>query len=389
MALVAAYAFDEGTGTTAAEASGGTTLTGVPAWDASGRHGASLRLNGVAGPTVDPFASSTAFTIMFDVYIVGAGGNNYNLFLNDTANAIGTVQQGGGSSVEWYPFIGPTGTTIATATWTHVAVVADGTNRRILVNGTQVGTTANTSLSGTDGFILGGVSGYQPNIEIDNLRIYDTALTNAAITALAGTAVTSSGTAYDKTPADAEGITDARSAVQQVARTREDALGLTDSVAVALTLARSPADTLGITDTDDPLVLGYGETIPDPVVLSDNVTAVMSRVHTVADFLAVTDAASPVEEAGGAATPDDPVGVVDAASSAVARARGLADVAAVGDAVVAVMERVATVADTVTAADTAIHFAGLILSGRILGNRVSAPTARGTLRAPTAQGRLR
>ena len=104
MALIAAYAFDEGTGTTAAEANGGTTLTGVPGW-AAGLHDDALRLNLVNGPSVDPFGSSGAFTIMFDAYIDGSGNGGYNLFLDGVIGEIGIVQQGEGLDAELDPAV--------------------------------------------------------------------------------------------------------------------------------------------------------------------------------------------------------------------------------------------------------------------------------------------
>lgn len=249
---VRAYAFNEGAGTTAAEAGGGTTLTGVPAWD-TGLHGSALRCNLVNGPTLPAFSSSTAYTLMFDVYIVGAGGNNYNIMVTGTPGEIGQIQQQGGSTLEWYPWLGPSGVEVPTATWTHVAVVASGTTRRIVINGVQASSVANTELSGTNTYLIGSTSvGYEPNIRMDNLRVYDVALSNAEIAALAGTEVTAP-------PLEA---------------TISDSIGITDALSVSSSAMWAYIDDdIGITDTGSPQVIGVTETRDDSVGMTDSLIA--------------------------------------------------------------------------------------------------------------------
>lgn len=245
-----AYAFNEGSGTTAAEAGGGSSLTGVPAW-ATGRQGSSVRLNLVNGPTIPAFASNTAFTIMFDVYLDAAAGNgSTNMLINGTIGQIGILQQGYLNTLEWYPWLGPSGVEAPLSTWTNVAVVASGTTRRIVVNGVTASSVANTELSGTNTYNLGGQAGYEPNIRIDNFRAFNVALSDAEIAALAGTEVTAppleaniadnvgitdvpsvSSSAMFAYIDDAFGITDTGSPqVTTVSETRDDAVGMTDSV---------------------------------------------------------------------------------------------------------------------------------------------------------------
>ena len=186
------YAFDEGAGTTAAEVDGGAAIAGVPGWGA-GRHGSAMAVNGTSGPTINPFTVDTAFTIMLDVFIAGDGVGGVTMILS--GSSLGNLQVLNASGiVEWYLGPYPTSQAIAQGEWVNLAITADGTNRRVFINGALAsgGTSASASRSGTDPIYIGGyfAGGYVPNIRVDNLRIYDTALSNAEIAALAGTPVT-------------------------------------------------------------------------------------------------------------------------------------------------------------------------------------------------------
>lgn len=192
MSLIAAYAFDEGQGASAAEASGGPAIAGIPAW-ATGRHGSGLRVDRVAGPVFTPFSTNTPFTIMFDVFLVGGGNSAYNVIMNDWENqgdsAFGNVQVGPSGNLEWY-LGADTTTLIAQGEWRHIALSATGTNRKTHVDGVLAATSStNTNMSGTGPIVLGGFSGYEPNMIMDNLRVYDAALSDAEIAAVAGTPV--------------------------------------------------------------------------------------------------------------------------------------------------------------------------------------------------------
>ena len=253
MAQIAAYAFNEGTGTTAAEIAGGTSITGVPGW-AAGRHGNAMFINVTTGPTISPYSSNTAFTIMFDVYIVGNGSSGYNIFISNTAG-VGNVQCDSSGNFSWYHDTADPGIlgVISTATWTNVAVVADGTTRKAYLNGTQVGSWANTSLSTTGAVKIGGElsGGYASNFRIDNLRFHNTALSAAEISALQGTAVGIEARTVNLS--DGVGITDAASA-------RSD------------TMTVNLSDSLGIRDTDAPLALENTLTFADNVGATDAMT---------------------------------------------------------------------------------------------------------------------
>lgn len=188
MTMIAAYAFDEGAGASAAEINGGTPLAGVPGW-AAGRHGSSMRLNGSSSAPVTLLDAADPFTIMFDIYLDGAGSGGFNVILNDwdQGSVIGNVQVSNSTGeLEWYKGPGSPGAVIPLGEWHNVALVATGAQRRILLDGVLVGSQGNSALSGAGGFVFGGFPGYQPNMRVDNVRIYDEALTDLAIADLAG-----------------------------------------------------------------------------------------------------------------------------------------------------------------------------------------------------------
>lgn|GEM_PF-3571411 len=192
MTLIRGYALDEGAGSTAAEVGGGAALTGIPGWDASGRHGAAMRVNGVAGPTFSPFAADTAFTIMLDVFIVGGGTGGVTMILS--GSELGNLQVINASGiVEWYLGPYPTTQAVPQAQWVNLAITADGTTRRVFIDGAPAsgGSSASAPRSGTSPIQVGGyfAGGYSPNIRVDNLRVFDTALSEAEVAALAGTSV--------------------------------------------------------------------------------------------------------------------------------------------------------------------------------------------------------
>jgi hypothetical protein len=202
------------------------------------------------------------------------------------------------------------------------------------------------------------------------------------------------GTDYDKTPADAVGITDAPAWAQE--RTASDTAGITDSVlaelskgaadpvgildsatftmdaartqpdAVGITDARtldvgkSISDTAGITDSATGS-LTLDRTQADPVGIMDSVTAEFTGVSdkNVADPVGILDSATTV--ATNERNPADPVGIPDSATVAFDVARLPADTAGILDLVVAVQAIARDVADPVGITDS--------VTG-VLGNQV-------------------
>lgn len=197
LALVAAYAFNEGSGATAADASGtGNTGTIInPTWNATGRYGAALAFNG-SNRRVDIANSAslqltTAMTLEAWVRpttvnsawrdVIYKGNDNY--YLSATTTTSGRPAGGaiaGGSHVEAF------GTAaLAVNTWTHLATTYDGAALRLYVNGALVSTVARTGTiaTSTNPLQIGGDSIFGQYFAgmIDEVRVYNSALTQAQI----------------------------------------------------------------------------------------------------------------------------------------------------------------------------------------------------------------
>jgi hypothetical protein len=273
---VAGYTFNEGSGTTAAEVSGGASISGIPGW-AAGLHSNALLLNLVNGPTLSPFSTNTAFTIMFDVYVLGDGGSGYNIFISNTSG-VGNVQIDANGNLEWYHDSGtsPALGTVSDLTWTNLAVTADGTNRKAYVASSLVGSWANSSLSSTGQVKIGGdlAGGYTANFRMDNLRFFNTALTAGEISAYAGTPVTAPG--LEAFLSDGVGVGDSMSALSDA----------------PFSITINLSDNVGVSDIGSQQTLDITDITDDPVGVSDALTATLttgSLTSTASDPVGVTD----------------------------------------------------------------------------------------------------
>ena len=195
--LVAAYGFDEGSGTTVADASGNGnngTITNAT-WAASGKYGKALQFNGTnalvtvpnaaslqlsAGMTLEAWVNPSAVTAVWrDVIYKG----NDNYYLEATSTNASKPDAGliaGGSYAD------AVGTAkLAASTWSYLTETYDGTTLRLYVNGTQVASTAHTGAiaTSTNPLQIGGDSLYGQNFAglIDEVRVYNVALTAAQI----------------------------------------------------------------------------------------------------------------------------------------------------------------------------------------------------------------
>jgi chitodextrinase len=190
--LVAAYAFDEGSGTTVADASGnGNTGTVANATWVAGKYGQALSFNGTssrvtvpnsaslqlsAGLTLEAWVNPATTTAAWrDVIYKG----NDNYYLEGTSDHSGAPAGGGTFGTSY-------GTaTLAVNTWSYLAVSYDKTTVRMYINGIQVGSLAATAAiaSSTNPLSIGSDSiwGQYFSGLIDNVRVYNTALTASQI----------------------------------------------------------------------------------------------------------------------------------------------------------------------------------------------------------------
>ncbi|HEY6503024.1 MAG TPA: Ig-like domain-containing protein [Chitinophagaceae bacterium] len=204
--LVAAYGFNENTGTTATDNSGNNnngTLTNGPAWSASGRYGSAILFDGTNdyinindansldltnGMTLEAWVNPSNLTGFKTVICKDRTTSNYTYTLAANNNTTNVNNQRPNSRIR----IGSnnrtvTGTTKLTLnTWTHIASTYDGTTMRLYINGVQVSTFATTGniTVTTDPLRIGGTTALTAQYFaglIDEVRIYNRALTQAEI----------------------------------------------------------------------------------------------------------------------------------------------------------------------------------------------------------------
>lgn len=216
---IGAWGFDEGTGTTAADATGnGHTLTRVNAtWDASGHTGAALTntaTSNVGASGTVPAVTGTAITLM-------AWVKPLNLAAGTTHAAVGIFQVNGNTDIALFTQRGDFGTSnvlqadvrisgglsscngtsaLTVGTWAHIAVTYDGTSMRLYRNGVLETTTSNAGTISTDTTIY--VAGANANaaldtdVVVDDVRLYNAVLTQAEISAMKDTPVSAGGTTF-------------------------------------------------------------------------------------------------------------------------------------------------------------------------------------------------
>jgi PKD repeat protein len=191
--LVAAYAFNEGSGTSVADASGNGntgTINGAK-WIANGRFGAALRFNGTdrvqipssaslnlsAGMTLEAWVSpAEVSSALRDVIYKG------NAYYLEATSTHGGAPAAGGSFGE------ADATAPLTATkFAHLAVTYDRLTLRLYVNGVQVSSVARAAsiAASTTPLQIGGDTTYGQYFKgrIDEVRVYNRALSQAEIQA--------------------------------------------------------------------------------------------------------------------------------------------------------------------------------------------------------------
>jgi glucose/arabinose dehydrogenase len=193
--LVAAYGFDEGSGTVAADASerGNTGSVANATWVSTGRFGNALSFNGSSarvnvanssslqlssGMTLEAWVRPASVSSVWRDVIYKADDNYY---LEGTSDNGG--RPGAGGTFGASPLYGPS--VLPVNTWSHLAVTYDRVTLRLYVNGSQVASVARTGAiaTSTNALQIGGDSIYGQyfNGLIDEVRIYNQALSAAAI----------------------------------------------------------------------------------------------------------------------------------------------------------------------------------------------------------------
>jgi hypothetical protein len=204
--LVAAFGFNENTGTTSADASGNGHVAAISgaAWTTAGHNGNALTFDGVNDlVTVADSASLdvTRVTLMAWVRPTALGdwktaimkettnGLAYALYAEDNVSRPAAYVNTGSVDRE------AKGTAaLATNTWAHLAMTFDGTNLRVYVNGALVRTAAFTGniVTSNSPLRIGGNSIWTEFFagQIDDVRVYNRALTLAEIQGGMNTPVT-------------------------------------------------------------------------------------------------------------------------------------------------------------------------------------------------------
>jgi chitodextrinase/nitrogen fixation protein FixH len=202
--LVAAYSFDEGSGINVSDLSGhgnnGTLANAT--WTTAGKFGKALVFNGATSLVTIPDSPTLRLTTGMTLEawvnpsvvntgwkdIVYKGNDNYYLEGATSSNVPMIGITIGTSHAEVF---GATG--LPANTWTFLAATYDGANLRFYINGTQVASQSHTGdiLTSSNPLQIGGDSIYGQFFQgtIDEVRVYNTALTNGQIQADMATAV--------------------------------------------------------------------------------------------------------------------------------------------------------------------------------------------------------
>ena len=209
--LVAAYAFDEGSGTTAYDSSGnhnnGTISNAT--WTTAGKYGDALSFNGTNAMVTIPNAASLDLTtgITLEAWVnpskvshawrdvVYKGNDDYWLSATDQASGVPAA----GATLGSADVFTPGKSVLKTNTWTFLTETYNGSALDLYVNGTLVSSLAHTGniATSTDPLQIGGDSIYGQYFQgtIDEVRVYNEALTATQIQSDMNTAITTQPTA--------------------------------------------------------------------------------------------------------------------------------------------------------------------------------------------------
>jgi glucose/arabinose dehydrogenase/PKD repeat protein len=204
---VAAYGFDEGSGTAAGDSSGsgnGGSLVGGPAWTAQGRYGGALSFDGVddrvvipdaasldltTGMTLEAWVRPTALATKWRTVLFKSqpGNQVYSLYAHDAVRPRGEAHIGGGVRNV------PGTAALPLDAWSHLATTYDGTTLRLYLDGNLISSTpfAGSITTSTGELWIGGNPVWAEWFAglIDEVRVYDRALSGPEIQADMNTSV--------------------------------------------------------------------------------------------------------------------------------------------------------------------------------------------------------
>ena len=210
LGVEAAYSFDASSGTVLTEISGNGhhgTLVNSPTWVA-GKHGNALSFDGLNDyVTIDDLDLLGPFTVSMWAQAKNVGGGchgsavmkRYDYGL-EVCNGQMLGQVGNGSGSSW---AASTSYTIPQAgVWTYYTLTYDGTTARLYVNGTLQTSAVGTHVSNNDLLMIGAWTTSSEFFDglIDDVRIYNRALTPAEIAQDMTTAVGAPPCTYAVTP---------------------------------------------------------------------------------------------------------------------------------------------------------------------------------------------
>ena len=205
--LVAAYNFNEGSGSAVTDRSGtgnNGTVNGAT-WTAAGKNGGALSFDGLNDRVDVPDAASldltTGMTLSAWIRPASASTEWRTVIMKERPSNLAYALYGSGdrgAPEAWVtrtpPEVGvPASSAVPPATWHHLAATYDRANLRIYLDGVQVGTPALTGSIGVSAnpLRIGGNAIWGENFAglIDDVRVFNRALTPAELTTIMNTAL--------------------------------------------------------------------------------------------------------------------------------------------------------------------------------------------------------
>lgn len=206
---VAQYGFDEGRGMVARDSSGNGLdgeLSGGVAWTSAGYHGKALRFDGVDDlvTIADAGALDLTTTGTLSAWVqldAAAGGYNTVVLKEAPGRASYSLYATDSAGRQPHATFGDVATyapdTIARDRWVNLAMVADGTHVKLYLDGRLASATPVASAAPSDGVLRIGGNAVWTNENfrgvIDDVRVYDRALTEAQLAADRDAAVPDAG----------------------------------------------------------------------------------------------------------------------------------------------------------------------------------------------------